>query len=351
MGQIVRSAFIKFRYKVSIDTSASLAFDFNFILMMDIESIVNLGSTLASAVAFGSNYFSYRYIVATYDTTKSPYYILALDSRFAADLSLLGATVGFFEALLNQSGPISCSMKILTNPVIVAIQPYLTFFISLIRLKRLLLNSPNGWRPEKQLINFANLSLIVLFLLNLSIILANSWFELNLSVAYNFCLKKSFTNTNILPILALIILPINLISFTTAAMDLKCFCIASKSNKKLDKVPLRATILSTIFILPQLIIGVIFGKVINFSPLTQYLVSLVNQYILIIFRNPLIVLIAFRVNETNRFHDRETKRSREIAEALKEREQRRAQPENRIQIRVTPSPRSQQVSSLPQVSC
>ena len=128
---------------------------------MDAKSIINFCSTFASACAFASNFLSFKYITTTYDIAKSPYYILALDSAFASALSGLGTFVCLFVTF--QSGPISCSLRVLTTPTIAAIQPFLAFFISLIRMKRVLTNSPNGWKSESKLIRMANWLLLSLF--------------------------------------------------------------------------------------------------------------------------------------------------------------------------------------------
>lgn len=88
---------------------------------------------VTSFIGSGSNYASYTYIDDTYDTSLSPFYILRMDSAFAASSSLLGVGNYLYLAMAEDSGPISCSLMLLTTPTAMTIQAFDGVMLSLIR--------------------------------------------------------------------------------------------------------------------------------------------------------------------------------------------------------------------------
>ena len=94
---------------------------------------VYLSFAASSLISCLSNFVAFFYINRTYDVRKSLYYILAFDSALAAVLSLFGGGVFLYLAFINSPGPIICSLLMLTIPLLVCLQPYFTFLISLIR--------------------------------------------------------------------------------------------------------------------------------------------------------------------------------------------------------------------------
>ena len=321
----------------------------SFNLRMETYSLINLTTLVAYILGFVSNFISFRYITLTYDTKKSPYYILALDSAFATVMSIVGSFCGIYD-LFFQAGPIVCSLKNLSNPMIVAIQTSLAFLISLIRIKRVSLNAPNGWRPEPKLISIANWLVIGIFLASVTLIILNSVFELNMSVIYNFCMERHFSQINFWPLFICILLPLTISSLATAAMDISCFCMV---DKKFDQIPLRASVISTILVFPSFLFTVFLSHVIQVSAFWRFLTILITQHLMIIIRNPIIALVAFRVNETNRFQNRETNRQLEISFAMKARQERRiefTEEQSGIFTVSQEFSKASKVNSLPDVS-
>ena len=316
---------------------------------METYGLVNLISLLACILGFVSNFISFRYITSTYDTKKSPYHILALDSAFASFMSIVGSFCGIYD-LVFQAGPIICSLKVLNNPMIVTIQPFLAFLISLIRIKRVSLNTPNGWKPEPTLISIANWLLLGIFSAYLTLMILNSVFELNMSVNYNFCMERPFSQVNFWPLFVCVLLPLTLSTLATAAMDISCFCMV---DKKFDQIPLRASVISTILVFPSLLFSVFLSQVIQVSPFWRFLTIFFTQHLMIIIRNPIIALVAFRVNEANRFQNRETNRQLEISLAMKARQERKSEITEEQSGIVTVSQeisKSSKVNSMPEVS-
>ena len=180
----------------------------------------------------------------------------------------------------------------------------------------------------------------------------NSVFDFNFSATYNYCMGHSLKDLNSLPVFILVLLPIIFCSFFAAVMDFRSYCLVKNTTKNLDQIPLRASIISTVLFVVLFSLALILTFFLSHSYRIIAITSL--EYFLIIVRNPLISLIAFRVNENNRFQNVESKRQLEISLALKAKEERKLrqkeQQENMVIVPHIPEC-NPNVSQMPQVSC
>lgn len=97
------------------------------------EASIFGGLALTSGFSLASNLASFKHIYVTYDLSMSLYYILALDSAFAAIWSAIALANFVYLAISGKPDPLTCSLVVLSSPMISCIQPVLTFVISLIR--------------------------------------------------------------------------------------------------------------------------------------------------------------------------------------------------------------------------
>ena len=123
----------------------------------------------------------------------------------------------------------------------------------------------------------------------------------------------------------------------------------------IDDIPLKATLLSTIFLILVLAVYIILGMR-DIGPLEKYLAVILITRVNDTLRNPMIAVCTFKINDDNRQQnadeERERKRQKEIQLALKRREERRAMRQafsNRADSRLN----SEQVEmkELPKVEC
>ena len=166
----------------------------------------------------------------------------------------------------------------------------------------------------------------------ISMLIMNAVFKLNIFNQYNICMQNQDPANSTIMFL-IYFLPLLMTSATSAVMDFTSFMFVkdhSSQNNLIDSVPLRASITSFYIFVPYLAATIIVLEIIDFDATTRYLVAVFVGVCLMIFRNPIIVTCAFRVNETiqrvNAEEDRERRREIEINHAKSARSQKDLKP-------------------------
>ena len=194
------------------------------------------------------------------------------------------------------------------------------------RFKNIKTNDPTGWSSDQTLIKATVLILLLTISYIYTWVLLNALIEnANLLVVYNYCLNgQEAEDKNFIWTLIFIGVPVLTLVLGTAYMDLRSLVQIRHmaEHRQIDKIPLKATIISTSLIMPYL---AYIGTVGNFfqirmSPEDKFFAILIPSTIINIVRNPVIVGCAFQVNPTNRIRnsrrDRELKRQKEIHDAI-----------------------------------
>ncbi len=275
-----------------------------------------------------TNLLSLTYIKKTYDTGKSLYFILALDSCSVATTSLAGSIFGVCKDIIGlETGPVTCTLNMMTTSLQIHVSPVLAFVISLIRFKRISLSHSRFWNNDQDLIKWTIMIFICVILYWISWVGANSLTSQDLFMLYDRCLGLQKKNVWILgqwlkyifllmPVLACLLL--------SALLDLNCLKLIQRQAN--DQMSLRATIVSFAMTLHYFILGFIYVDPFHILGLdekqTQVLLMLI-YFAFLVFRNPLTTTCSFRVNEVNQQVDAKTERERkrqiEIQDALQAR--------------------------------
>ena len=88
---------------------------------------------IGSLIVVLLNVLSSRHVGKTFDTTKTLYYILRMDAACVSTLSMVSFIV-FVQLLIYPSfGKITCTLIMEGIPMTSGVQPFLSFWISLIR--------------------------------------------------------------------------------------------------------------------------------------------------------------------------------------------------------------------------
>ena len=156
------------------------------------------------------------------------------------------------------------------------------------------------------------------------------------------------TDQNVLYNLLTVLLPIITLIFITCLLDFYSILWFRKQKTRvepesernsedgdeikcmpfIDDIPLKATMLSTIFLILVLAVYVVLG-IKDIRPLEKYLIVIMITRVNDTLRNPMIAICTFKINNDNRQRnaneERERKRQKEVQLALKRRQERKAQ--------------------------
>ena len=94
---------------------------------------VNLGFAFAHFVSCVAHVISYRFIVNTFDTSKSLYHIIKFDSASGAICSLSNFVMNILSWYFGIVGSIWCSFWILTGPLRILLGPVFSITGAVIR--------------------------------------------------------------------------------------------------------------------------------------------------------------------------------------------------------------------------
>ena len=182
----------------------------------------------------------------------------------------------------------------------------------------------------------------------LAVISINSIFDLRAFNIYSICLEREEAKDNN-PILTLIFIMLPLITLisVTCTMDFTCMIWLTNTNRRstinpnddinvgcinvMDEIPLRATMINTLILIPYIITSVVISQA-NVTPIEKYLIALLSMRFNDIVRSPLIVTCTFKVNNDNRARNREIRRQKEIQAALKRRWERKLENSSTVWI-------------------
>ena len=185
------------------------------------------------------------------------------------------------------------------------------------------------------------------------------------------------TEQNVLYNLLTVLLPICTLIFITCLLDFYSILWFRKRKTRVEPeieriseegdeikcmpfiydIPLKATMLSTIFLILFLAVYIVLG-IKDIRPLEKYLIVIMITRINDTLRNPMIAICTFKINDDNRRQrnaneEREQNRQKEVQLALKRRQERKAQKSKRNQFRATSRLGSNQLQmrELPSVDC
>lgn len=278
---------------------------------------------VTSGLGSGANFATFLYITSIYDTGKCLYFILALDAALTSMASFLGFIVFLTLKIvpsINQTIA-TCILVQLFDLTTHVLCPLFSFMIAFIRRKNLNSSNPNGWKPEGVLIQAVKLITATIFVYILAWVVVNAGLHLNLLAVYNFCYNgvkaqdDHYIFTNFL-----IGLPVACLTLATAFCDIKTlqFIRTRQAEKHVDKIPLNASIISTILSIPYLLYPIFISNILTpkISPENKFFTILIPSTLINIFRNPIIATCAFRLNAANvvkESKDKERERKRQAA--------------------------------------
>ena len=166
------------------------------------------------------------------------------------------------------------------------------------------------------------------------------------------------TDQNVLYNLLTVLLPIITLIFITCLLDFYSILWfrkqktrvepESERNSKdgdeikcmpfIDDIPLKATMLSTTFLILVLAVYIVLG-IKDIRPLEKYLIVIMITRVNDTLRNPMIAICTFKINDDNRQRndneERKRKRQKEVQLALKRRQERKAQKSKNDNFRAT----------------
>lgn len=202
------------------------------------------------------------------------------------------------------------------------------------------MNNAGNWRSNEQLLKGSSYILTGGVIYSFTVVAINSIFNLRAFNIYSICLEKDEAkNNNPILTLILILLPLMTLICVTCTMDFTCLIWLTNRRavnphhdndinvgciNVMDEIPLRATMINTLLLIPYILTSVAISKG-NVSPMEKYLIATLSYRFNDIIRSPLIVTCTFKVNNDNRARDREIRRQKEIQAALKRRWERRLQ--------------------------
>lgn len=285
---------------------------------------------VTSGLGSGANFATFLYITSIYDTDKCLYFILALDAALTSIASFLGFVIFLtlkIAPIINQTIGI-CILVQLFDLTTFVLCPLFSFMIAFIRRQNLNSSNPNGWKPDHNLIKSVKVITLTVFVFITAWVVFNAGLDLNLLAVYNFCHYADKAQDDHYIITNFCIgLPVTGLTICTAFCDIKTLqFIRTRHEKHVDKVPLNASIISTILSIPYLLYPLVMSNILTpkFSPEDKFFMILIPSTLINIFRNPIIATCAFRLNAANvakesKAKERERKRQAAIKRSVEDR--------------------------------
>ena len=174
------------------------------------------------------------------------------------------------------------------------------------------------------------------------VLLSSTIYDLKIFNIYNLCYWGEKTEkSKFMLIFLFLLLPFLIKTSLTVYLDVRCYQIAKKSKSVqsrqiLNNIPLRTTIISSVACFVWLSITIVLGNSSkNLTPSVKFFLVFIPLLLLDAFRNPLMVLFSFKVNQINQHVDpeqaREQRRQMEIEDAKRSRENRNTYPNQQRQ--------------------
>ena len=210
------------------------------------------------------------------------------------------------------------------------------------RYKRISKNDAIGWLPEKTLRMLVVVSTSIYFLYMNVVLLSSTIYDLKIFNIYNLCYWGEKTERSKFMLIFLFnLLPFLIQTTLTVYLDVRCYQITEKSKSLqclqiLNNIPLCTTIISSVACFVWLSITIVLGNSSkNLTPSVKFFLVFIPLLLLDAFRNPLMVLFSFKVNQINQHVDpeqaREQRRKMEIEYAKRRRENRHIYPNQQCQ--------------------
>ena len=176
----------------------------------------------------------------------------------------------------------------------------------------------------------------------LIVVILNSIFDLRAFNIYSICVDGTDAQQpNVILTLFLILLPLMIMISVTCIMDFTCLVwLMSRRAVQpdtedtaavgcitiIDEIPLRATVINTLLLMPYLITSIALSRG-DINPLEKYLIAILSYRFNDVIRSPLIATCTFKINNENmrrsRARQREINRQKEIQSALVKRRERK----------------------------
>ena len=196
--------------------------------------------------------------------------------------------------------------------------------------------------PERTLRSLVITSTFVYFLYLNVVHIASTFYDLKIFNIYNLCYCGEKTEkSNFKLILLFILLPFLINTSLTVYLDVQCYQIAKKSGsiqslQILNRFPLRTTIISSVTCFVWLSNTIVLGNSNkDFTPSVKFFLVFIPLLLVSAFRNPLMSLFSFKVNQINQNVDlqqvREHRRKMEIEDAKRRREIRKSNSDQHSQ--------------------
>lgn len=278
--------------------------------------------TLSWTVSSIINAASFFYIRDKYDyKSKSIYFLLMLESAFASICSILASTLFFYLSVMPECDSATCCSFVSFLQVFPYSQAFVSFIISLIRLKRYLLsNTESIWFDEERLVKTISLAFAMAIF---SKLIGN---VLYMNLAPSLCVNGTSPPLIVAIYLAL---PTTALMGSSAGMDIYSY-YTSRHNNFDTEIPLKASVISTFMAVVAFIVALISeGLELDDDP--QMKLTVVFTFIVIVTstRNQVAIRFGFPINSINAAPaiDHEEQRSRnqrrEIEYAVQRRQEAR----------------------------
>ena len=237
---------------------------------------------------------------------------------------------------------------------------------------------PSPWKSNEYLLKRVSCALFLMIIYCITVTIINQMTNIRSFNIYLVCLMGTeATEQNVLYNLLTVLLPIITLIFITCLLDFYSMFWFRKQKTRvepeikrnsedgdetkcmpfIDDIPLKATVLSTIFLILVLTVYIVLG-IKDIRPLEKYLIVIMITRVNDTLRNPMIAICTFKINDDNRRQrnaneEREQNRQKEVQLALKRRQERKAQKSKRNQFRATSRLGSNQLQmrELPNVEC
>ena len=236
---------------------------------------------------------------------------------------------------------------------------------------------PSPWKSNEYLLKRVSCALSLMIIYCITVTIINQIANIRSFNIYLVCLMGTeATDQNVLYNLLTVLLPIITLIFITCLLDFYSILWFRKQKTRvepeternsedgdeikcmpfIDDIPLKATMLSTIFLILVLTVYIVLG-IKGIRPLEKYLIVIMITRINDTLRNPMIAICTFKINDYNRQRnadeERERNRQKEVQLALKRRQERKAQKEKSDHFQATSQLGSTQLEmrELPNVDC
>ena len=199
----------------------------------------------------------------------------------------------------------------------------------LFRLKNIQINDPGGWKPNSKLIKYGLFTIFFSLLYVILWVVVNAAGDYHSLAIFDFCTFGNEAQDHGYFVTVLCIgLPVVILTLVTALMDFRCLYFirhhsGGAGGKKIDRIPLNASIISTILSIPYLLCTALVANLFTktLSSQDKFFFILIPSTLINAIRNPLIVTCAFKVNKNNQNVEQICKKRRQsvIQDAIERR--------------------------------